>query len=156
MKRTLTAAAIVWVLVSCSNNQTKEKTTSNPMIGTWKLLKGTLIENGDTTITDYTNNLSFIKIINSTHFAFLQHDLNKDSTTSFVAGGGRYSLKDSSYTEHLEYCSAREWEGHDFLFTIQIKNDTLTQSGIEKIEGTNVNRMNVEQYVRSKDSTSSK
>lgn len=126
------------------------------MIGTWKLLKGTLIENGDTTITNYTKNLSFIKIINGTHFAFLQHDLNKDSTASFVAGGGRYSLKDSSYTEHLEYCCAREWEGHDFSFTIHIKNDTLTQSGIEKIEGTNVNRMNVEQYVRSKDSASDK
>lgn len=154
MKRTLTAAVIVWVLISCSNNQTKEKTTANPMVGTWKLLKGTLIENGDTTITDYTKNLSFIKIINGTHFAFLQHDVNKDSTASFVAGGGRYSLKDSSYTEHLEYCSAREWEGHDFSFTIHIKNDTLTQSGIEKIEGTNVNRMNTEQYVRLKDSAS--
>lgn len=126
------------------------------MVGTWKLLKGTVIENGDTTITDYTKNLSFIKIINGTHFAFLQHDVNKDSTASFVAGGGRYSLKDSSYTEHLEYCSAREWEGHDFSFTINIKNDTLTQSGIEQIEGTNVNRMNTEQYVRLKDSASGK
>ena len=124
------------------------------MIGTWKLLKGTLIENGDTVITDYTKNVSFVKIINDTHFAFLQHDLNKDSTASFVAGGGRYSLNGDKYTEHLEYCNAREWEGHDFSFTVNIENDSLTQSGVEKIEGTKVNRINVENYVKLKDSVS--
>lgn len=121
------------------------------MAGTWKLLRGTLIEKGDTTVTDYTKNISFIKIINDTHFSFLQHDLNKgkDSATAvFVAGGGTYSLKDSLYTEHLEYCNDRVWEGHDFSFTITLKNDTLTQAGIEKVEGTNVNRMNIEKYVR--------
>lgn len=120
------------------------------MIGTWKLLKGTLIEKGNTIVTDYTKDVSFIKIINATHFAFLQHDLGKakDSASGFAAGGGHYTLKDSSYTEHLEYCSAREWEGHDFTFTISIKGDTLTQSGLEKVEATGVNRMNIEKYVR--------
>ena len=149
----ITTAAIVLFLISCSGNKT-EKATSNQMIGTWKLLKGTLIENGDTVITDYTKNVSFVKIINDTHFAFLQHDLNKDSTASFVAGGGRYSLNGDKYTEHLEYCNAREWEGHDFSFTVNIENDSLTQSGVEKIEGTKVNRINVENYVRLKDSVS--
>lgn len=59
------------------------------MVGTWKLMTGTLIENGDTTVTDYTKNKSFIKIINGTHFAFLEHDLSKgkDSAADFVAGG---------------------------------------------------------------------
>jgi hypothetical protein len=54
------------------------------------------------------------------------------------------------YTEHLEYCSAREWEGNDFAFTIHIRNDTLTQSGIEKVESAGVNRINIEKYVRVK------
>jgi hypothetical protein len=156
LKRKLTAAVIVLFFISCSENKTKENTTSNPIIGTWKLVKGTVIDKGDTIVTDYTKNLSFIKIINPTHFAFLQHDVNKDSTASFVAGGGRYSLKDSTYTEHLEYCNAREWEGHDFPFIVTIKNDTLTQSGVEKIEGTNVNRINTEEYVRLKDSVAKK
>jgi hypothetical protein len=111
-----------------------------PLIGTWKLIKGTVIEKGDTTITDYTQKVSFIKIINDNHFAFLQHDLNKgkDSTAVFVAGGGNYSLKNSVYSEHLEYCSAREWEGNDFVFNIQIKNDTLIQSGVEKVESAGI------------------
>ena len=70
--------------------------------------------------------------------------------TQFVAGGGRYELAGDNYTEHLEYCSARQWEGNDFVFTVEIKNDTLTQSGIEKIEGTTIDRLNIEKYVRLK------
>jgi hypothetical protein len=112
-------------------------------------MKGTLIEKGDTAVTDYTKNTSFIKIINNTHFAFLQHDLNKgkDSST-FVAGGGTYSLKDSLYTENLEYCSDRAWEGNSFPFTITINHDTLIQRGVEKVQNPGVNRINIEQYVR--------
>ncbi|RYG02640.1 MAG: hypothetical protein EOO02_10145 [Chitinophagaceae bacterium] len=124
----------------------------NKLVGTWKLITGTLIEKGDTTVTDYTKTSSFIKIINATHFAFIQHDLQKgkDSTASFSAGGGTYSLKDSSYTEHLEYCNAREWEGHDFNFTVTISNDTLVQRGIEVVESQNINRLNIEKYVRAR------
>ena len=129
------------------------KKAAAPITGTWRLLTGTLIEKGDTTVTDYTTNKQFIKIINDTHFAFLSHDLNKgkDSATAlFSAGGGKYSIKDSIYTEHLEYCNDRQWENNDFTFTVSIKNDTLIQQGVEKIEGTNINRLNIERYVRMK------
>ena len=134
--------------VSCTS-----KKAALPITGTWKLLSGSLIEKGDTTVTDYTTNKQFIKIINDDHFAFMSHDLNKgkDSATAlFSAGGGKYSIKDSIYTEHLEYCSDRQWENNDFSFTVTIKNDTLIQQGVEKIEGTNVNRLNIEKYVRLK------
>jgi len=127
--------------------------TSNPLVGTWKLLTGTLVEKGDTTLTDYTQKLSFIKIINETHFAFLLHDLNggKDSTAAvFSAGGGTYILKDSTYTEHLEYCNDRAWEGHDFPFTVTIIGDTLVQRGVEKVEAQGIERLNIERYVRMK------
>jgi len=145
---------LIVFLVSCTGN-TKTVTTSDKSLqvrGTWKLLTGTIINNGKTTVTHYTENLSFIKVINDTHFAFLQHDLTKgkDSLASFSAGGGRYSLKDSTYTEHLEYCSAREWEGNEFSFTITVKNDTLIQKGIEKVESAGVNQINIEKYIRLK------
>ena len=121
-------------------------------MGTWKLLTGTLIEKKDTTVTDYTKNTSFIKIINDSHFAFLQHDLKKgkDTAAVFVAGGGAYTLKGNQYTEHLQYCSAREWEGNDFTFTISINNDTLTSKGVEKVQGTGIDRINIERYVKMK------
>jgi hypothetical protein len=144
----------VSMLTACGGQekaQSPEK-APNELEGTWKLLSGTLIEKGDTTVTDYTKKVSFIKIINSSHFAFLQHDLNKgkDSTASFSAGGGAYTLKDSAYTEKLEYCTAREWEGNEFHFTISIQNDTLVQRGVEKVEAAGVERLNIEKYVRVK------
>ncbi len=123
-----------------------------PIAGTWRLLTGTIIENGDTTVTDYSKDRSFIKIINDSHFAFLSHDLKKGKDTAgmYDSGGGSYSLKDSLYTEHLEYCQERQWEGNDFTFIIAISNDTLTQSGIEKVAGTGINRLNIEKYIRIK------
>ena len=138
------------IIISCNQQpQQKAETSSLPIQGSWKLITGTLIEKGDTIITDYTKNLSFIKIINDSHFAFLQHNTRKDSI-NFSAGGGRYELKRDKYTEHLEYCSAKEWEGHDFNFTITISNDTLVQTGVEKVEEKGIERINTEKYVRVK------
>ena len=143
--------ALIIILLSCNTKAIEDKSKMRlPIIGTWKLLSGTIIENGDTAVTDYTRNISFIKIINDSHFAFLKHDLKngKDSSAVFGCGGGRYSLIDSIYSEHLEYCNDREWENHDFEFILTIKNDTLTQQGIEKIANIGVNRINIEKYVR--------
>ena len=145
---------ITMILISCSapiqNDQSTKKII--PLEGTWKLLSGTTIEKGVSTVTDYTRGREFIKIINDTHFAFLSHDLNKgkDSAAAFSSGGGSYSLADSLYTEHLEYCTDRQWEGNSFEFTVTISDDTLTQKGIEKIENLDVNRINIEKYIRIK------
>ncbi|RYY57403.1 MAG: hypothetical protein EOO09_02805 [Chitinophagaceae bacterium] len=143
--------------IACNNKPSgpavAEVKTGNrlPLEGTWQLIDGTLIEKGDTTVTDYTRRQSFIKIINATHFAFQHHDLSKGrDSASFGAGAGTYQLAGDQYTEHLEYCSDRQWEGNDFSFTITISNDTLVQRGIEKIESAGVDRLNIERYVRYK------
>ena len=154
MKINIGYIVITTIFISCSaptqNDQSAK--TIIPLEGTWKLLSGTTIEKGVSTVTDYTKDREFIKIINDTHFAFLSHDLNKgkDSGAAFSAGGGRYSLADSLYTEHLEYCNDRQWEGNSFEFTVTISGDTLTQKGIEKIENIGVNRINIEMYQRVK------
>lgn len=96
---------IIMALISCNekNNNDTNKNSGLPIEGTWQLISGTTIEKGDTTVSSYTDSVSFIKIINGTHFAFLKHNLNKgkDSLSGYDSGGGTYSLKDSSYTEHL-------------------------------------------------------
>src|SRR6266850_5295843 len=150
MKRRLEVVWILSVLFSCMENRSAEQPTADDLEGTWQLISGTIIEKGDTAHTDYTHGHQMIKVINQSHFAFLNHDLSRgnDSSAMFAAGGGKYELTGDRYTEHLEYCSDRAWEGNDFAFTIRIQNDTLTQSGIEKIEGTRINRMNIEKYVR--------
>lgn len=138
------------LLLSCTQPTANKTKAALPITGTWKLISGSLTEKGVTTVTDYTKGLSFIKIINNTHFSFLLHDLShgSDSSKTFSAGGGRYSLTDSTYTEHLEYCSDRSWEGHDFSFTVTLHNDTLVQRGVERIDSAGINRINVEKYVR--------
>jgi len=149
MLKLFTTILFLVCMISCNEkSEGKLKTTTRiPIQGTWKLLTGTIIEKGDTVVTDYTKERSFIKIINDSHFSFLSHTLRKD-TTDFSAGGGRYTLTGNNYTEHLEYCGAKEWEGHDFAFTITINNDTLIQSGVEKIEAQGIDRINIEKYIR--------
>ena len=147
--RKLLLIAFPTIVISCSQQEKKEEAKTLALQGTWKLITATLVEKGDTTITDYTKDRSFIKIINDSHFSFLHHSLRKD-TTDFSAGGGRYEISGNSYTEHLEYCSAKEWEGHDFNFTMTLNGDTLTQQGVEKIEAQGIDRMNIEKYVRVK------
>ncbi|HMI01939.1 MAG TPA: lipocalin family protein [Pedobacter sp.] len=140
------------ILTLASCNQTKTNTGKDPLsiTGTWKLVSSQAITKGDTVNTTPQNNVEMIKIINDTHFAFFQHDLNKgkDTTALYSSGSGTYTLEGDSYTEHLEYCIAREWEGHEFKFTVTLKKDTLIQRGIEKIENLNVNREITEIYIR--------
>jgi hypothetical protein len=145
---------ILVTLFSCEQNKNTETPTAplNPMIGTWELISGTTIQGKDTTVTDYTKNKKFLKIINGSHFAFVGHDLTKgkDTLAFYTSGAGTYTLTDSLYTEHLQFCSDRAWEGNDFPFTILIKDDTLTQTGIEKVEKIGVNRLNIERYAKLK------
>jgi hypothetical protein len=152
MKRVIEWILLGTMLLGCdkATEQNGTAPSPTPFEGTWKLVRGTMIEKGDTTVTDYTKDKSFIKIINDTHFAFLLHDLTKgkDSTAVFASGGGTYSLAGGKYTEHLEYCSDRAWEGHDFAFDITVRNDSLIQRGIEQIESAGVNRVNIEEYTK--------
>ncbi|SRR5258706_1973357 len=153
MKINIGYLIIAIFLISCSAQNDQSTKTIIPLQGTWKLLSGTTIEKGVSTVTDYTKDKEFIKIINDNHFAFLSHDLNKgkdSATAAFSSGGGSYSLADSVYTEHLDFCSDRQWEGNSFEFTVTISGDTLTQKGIEKIENIGVNRINIEKYIRVK------
>ena len=144
------------ILASCNNNSstaTAVKEQGLPIQGTWQLLQGTLTEKGKApVVTDYIKDQKFIKIINADHFSFMDHDLTKGKQPKpiFSSGGGKYTLNGDKYTEYLEYCNEREWENNKFDFTITIKNDTLTQQGVEKIDSLGVNRVNIEKYIRLK------
>ncbi|GAA0879857.1 hypothetical protein GCM10009119_28260 [Algoriphagus jejuensis] len=154
MKHLVCALSLAAITLACSpptqNEQVPEAGPS--LVGTWKLISGTTIRGNDTTITDYTRNQEFIKIINKTHFSFISHDLNKgqDSTAMFSAGAGKYTLNDDTYIEQLDYFNHRDWEGHQFEFTVSIEQDTLIQTGLEAIPELGVDQTIIEKYVRVK------
>ncbi len=139
--------SIISLMSACNTQQ-----TAIPLIGTWELISATSTE-GDTTVSTFNPKNKMIKIINSTHFAFLVHDLSMGKDTAnaaFTAGGGSYTLVDSNYTEQLEYFIDRRWENNTFQFVVTIVNDTLIQKGIEKVEGLGVDHVIVEKYKRVK------
>lgn len=147
MKTNFLPIAVLSILVLSCNSPKKP---SIPIVGTWRLISSTTITRGVSSTTDYTKKSNMIKIINDSHFAFLKHDINssRDSSNHFDAGGGSYTLKGNTYTEHLAYYSNRNWEGNIFNFTISINNDTLVQKGIEKVESEGVDHEIIERYVR--------
>lgn len=134
------------VMLACKN-----KEENLPIIGTWQLVSAETIEK-DTSFSTFNSKVKMIKIINPTHFAFMSHVVNpaKDSTNSFSAGGGEYTLVDSVYTENLEYFIDKNWENNKFTFTVKIQNDTLIQKGVEKVEKLGVDRIIIEKYVKVK------
>lgn len=152
------ALALIMVMqMSCKPQATEIASFQDSLVGSWKLIYAVSIKK-DTTIHNDLPGTTMMKILNETHFAFMQHDVKQDGDTTqsnkvFGAGGGTYELKGHDYTEHLEYCSARGYEGNDFNFTLQIKGDTLIQTGIEKLKDIGVGDENVElveKYVRIK------
>ncbi|WP_289662288.1 hypothetical protein [Flavobacterium panacagri] len=137
---------LIITLTSCNSEK------KNPIEGTWRLISAETTEK-DSTFSTFNKNAKMIKIINDSHFAFLNHDLKngKDSTTAlYFAGGGKYTLKDSIYTENLEYFNNRNWENNKFEFVVKVQNDTLIQKGIEKVEKLGVDHIIIEKYVREK------
>jgi hypothetical protein len=138
--------ALLFVFCAC------EKQSTSSLEGPWQLISATSTEK-DSTFSTFNPKVKMIKIINDSHFAFLSHDITgaKDSTRAvYTAGGGTYTLKDSLYSENLEYFIDPQWENHKFEFVVKIQNDTLVQKGVEKLEKLGIDRVIVEKYVRLK------
>ena len=133
MRSILFTALALLSLASCQN-QKAGQSAEQPLNGTWKLISSKSITKKDTTDTSPKKDIETIKIYNDTHFAFFTHDLKKGKidTPAYDSGSGTYTLAGENYTEHLKYCTEREWEDHDFNFTMQIGHDTITQRGVEK------------------------
>ena len=147
MTRTPTYVAVLLTIFSLSCSSKPDRL---PIEGTWELISATATEK-DSTYSTFDSSRSMIKILNQTHFAFLNHAINtkKDSTAApYSAGGGEYTLADSTYTEHLAYFSDPAWENHTFKFTVTIQNDTLIQKGVEKVEELGIDRIIIEKYRR--------
>ncbi|WP_198175285.1 hypothetical protein [Spirosoma telluris] len=139
--------AAVATFYSCA-----KKESTPPIVGTWELISATTIEK-DTSFSTFDPTHKMIKIINPTHFAFLNHAVspNDSSATRFSAGGGKYTLADSAYTENLDYFTDKAWENNKFEFVVKISGDTLIQKGVEKVDKLGIDRVIIEKYKRVKE-----
>lgn len=150
MKIKLHAAIVLISCLSCEQKNTAEENSLSPIVGTWKLVSSKVITGKDTILTFPIHNQEMIKIFNEDTFAFFKHDTNggKGDSAVFDAGSGTYKLNGQDYSEHLEYCNYRGWENRDFSFKLRLRNDTLIQTGFEKIDSLNINQEIVEVYVK--------
>lgn len=149
--RKLAFLLILFTVSACMERNHSDLATQKDLnlIGTWELISSKKIQNDEVEVDDLSGK-RMIKVINDSHFAFMNHDLKNEADTLgfFVSGAGKYSLEGNQYTEYLEYCNYREWEGHVFEFSVKINGDTLVQQGLEEIEELNVSRTIIETYLR--------
>jgi hypothetical protein len=139
-------------LAACKQNSATTTAVSieSPLNGTWRLLSSKSIVKKDTTDTSPKKGLETLKIYNDTHFTFFSHNTDKSIAPAYDSGAGTYTLTGDNYTEHLQYCSEREWENHDFNFTMKIGHDTITQRGVEKIDSLHIDHVIIETYIKMK------
>ena len=136
---------ICLLLVACT--QTEKKKEVHPVVGSWQLVYAHIEQNDSIEVKDLENS-SFIKIINDTHFAFLNQV--PETREGFYGGAGTYTLVGDEYAEILEYVGNPVLRGHEFSFKVEFKGDTLIQSGVEKVEAAGMDRYIVEKYLRIK------
>lgn len=154
MKRTLLILGCILYSQFSFSQKKATGLTNSSIIGTWKLVSSKKIIKKDTVSTYPIKGQSeeMLKMFNGTHFSFFKHDLQKGKTATpiFDSGAGTYALSGNQYSEHLVYCNYRDWENTKFKFTLTLKNNTLIQRGIEKIDSLNINQEIIEIYTKVK------
>lgn len=111
-------------LFGCTRTTVEEK---NPIEGTWELISGKSQYPDVTELWPDTDYERQIKIINQTHFVWINQDTSREHIYSF--GGGKYTLNGDNYTEHIEMFILPSWIGKTIPFKIKIEGDTLILSG---------------------------
>ncbi len=134
---------VIIALITCVSCQ--NKSSKNAIEGTWKLIYAET-KQGDSIQLKSFSNTDFIKIINSSHFAFINQDY--ETVENFYSGGGTYTYQENQYVETLSYTSVELMRNHEFPFTVRISGDTLIQTGIEDIKAAGIKREITEKYIK--------
>ena len=142
MKNLFIKIVLASSLFGCANKDTPGQ---NKIVGTWQLVYAETIESDSLEVKDLSNT-RFIKIINDSHFSFLNQDEN--SSGAFYGGGGTYTLNGNDYTETLSFTATEALRNHEFPFKVEFKGDTLIQSGLEEVKAAGLKRNITEKYIK--------
>lgn len=140
MRQIYVALAVLIICASCKDEKTK-----SDVEGTWKMIYAETKQGDSIQIKDLSN-ADFIKIINASHFAFINQDYS--NVENFYSGGGRYAYEGNQYVETLSFTSVEVIRNHEFPFTVKIEGDTLVQKGIEEVKAAGIKREIIEKYIK--------
>lgn len=136
---------IAFSLSAC--NQKKSPTID----GTWKLFHSQTYT-GDSSVVYFPgkNDMDMTKIWSGNQWMFAGR-IKADTTITDVYGMGTFKLEGNRYEENVGILFYKPWEGKTIKMTLEMKNDTITQTypvddkgQMDKKEAT------VEKYVRVK------
>lgn len=107
--------------------QDKAAAPAEKHLGTWKLLSTKYGDAKD--FAPYRDASSRLKLINATHFTWLEVDDKSKQVIS--SAGGTYKLSGNTYTETIEFAGQgmEAYLGKPQKFTIRVEGDKLHQSG---------------------------
>jgi hypothetical protein len=121
MKKAFLALALAFpAFFPAWSQTTKSEVKKTQLDGAWELVSGQQLPQATRDV----------KIISSGHFIFVAY--NSDNGKPLYTGGGNFTLKGNSYTEHVDFASdeiAKGLVGKDQHFTIKLDGDTFTQTG---------------------------
>ncbi len=136
---------IAFIINSC--NQKK----STAIEGTWKLVHSQTFK-GDSSVVYFPgkNDMDMTKIWSGDHWMFTGR-IKADTTVTDVYGMGTFKLEGNRYEENVGILFYKPWEGKTIKMTLEMKNDTLTQTYPVDDKGEmDKNEATVEKYVRIK------
>jgi len=119
--------------------------------GAWKLVHSQTYT-GDSSVVYFPgkNDMDMTKIWSGNHWMFVGR-IKADTTFTDVYGMGTFKLEGNRYEENVGILFYKPWEGKTIKMTLEMKNDTITQTypvddkgQMDKKEAT------VEKYVRVK------
>ena len=97
--------------------------------GSWEYISRRMVY-ADTVVTEDLFAGPSYKILNSTHFAFGRQTIaDGEAQNDVFAGGGRYTVVDSVYTETIEYHSTAGLVGQKVVFKSRIEGELWFQTG---------------------------
>jgi len=95
-------AKLFVMLILLSGAFTGMTQRTSPLVGTWKLVSGTM-SLGDSTLADDMSKMEAMKIVTPTHFAVFNKDISTGDIGS--AGAGTVKVAGNDYTETITHAT---------------------------------------------------
>jgi hypothetical protein len=122
------AVLLIAILILSAGTTLNTKKNDVSVQGTWQLVS---TKYGPTAsgFTDFPESLRRIKVINESHFIWVQYDTLSRRVSS--SAGGSYSITGNTYTESLDFGLAMDsYLKKNHTYTVKVEGDIFFLSGL--------------------------